>query len=56
MGPIDVIILSASVLIVGGVVAWSIIRKKQGKPLGCNCSSCDGCCGCSFKKEETTQK
>ncbi len=46
MKPIDVIILVVAVLIVGGVIALSVIRKKQGKSVGCDCSSCSGNCSC----------
>ena len=51
MEPIDIIILIAAVLIVGGVIAWQIIRKKKGKVGCCDCSSCDGCCSCKAKEE-----
>ena len=45
MEPIDVIILVTAVLTVAGVIALSIIRKKQGKSIGCDCSSCSSCAG-----------
>ncbi len=45
MKPIDVFILIIAVSIVVGVIAWSIIRKKRGKSVGCDCSSCKGNCG-----------
>jgi hypothetical protein len=56
MEPIDIIIFIAAVAIVAGVIVWSILRKKQGKPIGCDCSSCDGCCGCPAKRQETAKK
>ncbi len=44
MKPIDIIILVAALAIVGGVIALSIWRKKNGKTgCGCGCSSCEGC-------------
>lgn len=47
MEPIDVIIIVAAALFVVGVIVWSIIRKKQGKSVGCDCGSCNGNCdGC----------
>ncbi len=62
MKPIDIIILIAAIAIVGGVIAWQIIRKKQGKVGCCDCSSsascsghcggCGGCQGCSIKENE----
>ena len=45
MEPIDVIILIAAVLIVGGVIARAIVLKKRGKSIGCDCGSCSGSCG-----------
>ena len=51
MKPIDVFILIVAVAIVAGVVVLSIVRKKQGKPVGCDCSSCSGnCAQCSSAK------
>ncbi len=45
MKPIDVVIALLAVGVVVGVIVWSIIRKKQGKSLGCDCvSSCGGNC------------
>ncbi len=55
MEPIDVLILIAAVSVVGGVIAWAIKRKKQGKSLCLDCSSCHGNCSacqgsCSMRK------
>ncbi|MBQ2740260.1 MAG: DUF2749 domain-containing protein [Clostridia bacterium] len=62
MQPIDIIILIVAVAIVGGVIAWQIIRKKQGKGGCCEsascsacsgrCGSCGGCQSCSTKEDE----
>ena len=50
--PIDVIIGAVAAAIVLGVIVWAIIRKKQGKSVTCDCSSCDGCCsGCNKTKQ-----
>ena len=40
MNPIDVVILVAAIAAVVGVIALAIVRKKQGKSIGCDCSSC----------------
>ena len=52
MKPIDIIILIAAVAIVIGVIVWQIIRKKQGKSLGCDCSSCHKNCPHRQEKQE----
>ena len=44
MSPIDVVILVFAVVAVVGVIALSIVRKKQGKSIGCDCSSCHKNC------------
>lgn len=44
MKPIDIIIIVLAALIVVGVIALSLWRKKTGKT-GCGCG-CHGCCGC----------
>ena len=57
MKPIDVIILIIAVAVVGGVIAWQIIRKKQGKSGCCDCSSCSGgCASCPSRKTEKTEE
>ena len=57
MKPIDIIILIVAVAIVGGVIALSVIRKKQGKSIGCDCASCKGnCCSCKKSEEQDAQK
>ncbi len=46
MKPIDIVIAVAAVAIVVSVIVVAIIRKKQGKSIGCDCaSSCGGKCG-----------
>ena len=50
--PIDILIGVAAAAVVVGVIVWAIIRKKQGKSITCDCSSCDGCCsGCKHTKQ-----
>lgn len=59
MEPIEIIVIIASVLIVGGVIVKSIIDKKKGKTsCGCNCSNCSKCRSCNInqnKKEDTNK-
>lgn len=44
MEPIEIIVIIASALIVGGVIIKSIINKKNGKTsCGCDCAHCKGC-------------
>ncbi len=51
MQPIEIIVIIACVLIVGGVTVASIINKKKGKnSCGCNCSCCSNCSSCKTKK------
>ncbi len=51
MGPIEIIVIIACVLIVGGVIAKSIVNKIKGKnSCGCGCD-CSTCKGCSTKKD-----
>lgn len=41
MNPIDIVIIVACALVVAGVIAGAIVRKKRGKRGGCgSCSSC----------------
>ena len=57
MKPIAVIILIIAVAVVGGVISWQIIRKKQGKSGCCDCSSCSGgCANCPSRKTEKTEE
>ena len=44
MEPIEIIVIIACVLIVGGVIVTSIINKKRGKTSCCgDCSKCKCC-------------
>ena len=53
MSPIDIVILVLAVAAVVGVVAYAVVRKKQGKSVGCDCSSCNGnCSGCPSKQKQ----
>lgn len=54
MKPIDIIILIVAVVIVGGVIALSVIRKKQGKSVGCDCASCHK--NCLHRQNQEEQK
>lgn len=60
MEPIEIIVIIACVLIVGGVIVKSIIDKKNGKTgCGCDCSKCSGCTSCKMRenqKENTIDK
>lgn len=40
MRSIEIIAIVMSVLIVGGVIAREIIKRKQGKSCSCDCSKC----------------
>ena len=52
MRPLEIVVIVACVLVVGGVVAWQVVRKKKGKGHGwCDCSSCPHCSVCAEKKE-----
>ena len=44
MNPIDIVILVFAVAAVVGVIALEIVRKKRGKSIGCDCSSCHKNC------------
>ena len=52
MNPIDIVILVSSVAAVVGVIVLAAIRKKQGKSLGCDCSSCHKNCPHRQEKQE----
>ncbi len=44
----EILIIIAACAFVVGVIAASVIRKKQGKTgCGCDCGGCSGCSGCS---------
>lgn len=44
MEPIEIVVIIACVLIVGGVIVTSIINKKRGKTSCCgDCSKCKCC-------------
>ena len=52
---IEIVVIISCVLIVGGVIASSIINKKKGKTsCGCNCSVCKNC-SCAIKKDDEKQ-
>ena len=52
---IEIIVIIACVLIVGGVILRQIVNKKKGKTsCGCDCSSCSYCSSC--KKENKTSE
>ena len=51
MGPIEIITIVLSVLVVGGVITWEIVKKKKGK--SCCGHQCQGCKhNCTHVKEE----
>ncbi len=57
MGPFEIIVVIAAVLIVVGVIGFNIYKKVTGKSMGCGCD-CSGCSACSHcqspsKKEES---
>lgn len=55
MQPIEIIVIIASVLIVGGVIIASIINKKKGKTsCGCDCAHCKGCASKTRKGNNNT--
>ena len=54
MQPIDIIILVTAIVVVGGVIALSLWRKKKGKT-GCGCG-CNGCASCPSKGDCATVK
>ena len=57
MSLIEIIVIIASVLVVGGVITMAIINKKKGKSsCGCDCSSCSSCCSCKSKNKENTSE
>ncbi len=53
MQPIEIIVIIACVLIVGGVIAKAIIDKKKGRnSCGCNCANCAKSCPHAKKQKE----
>ena len=55
MGPLEIILIIACVGIVGGVIAASIKRKKQGKcscDCGGDCAHCAACMAAMKKQKE----
>ena len=49
MGPIDILIIILAVLTVGGVVVYTIWKKKNGKGgCGCGCRGCPSAGSCSL--------
>ena len=57
MSLIEIIVIVACVLIVGGVIVTSIINKKKGKTsCGCDCAHCSGCNLKKDNKEKSTNK
>ncbi len=52
MSLIEILVIVACVLIVGSVIAVSIINKKKGKTsCGCDCANCTKCNHCKPKDE-----
>ena len=57
MQPIEIIVIIACVLIVGGVIAKAIFDKKRGKTsCGCDCSKCASCQSCKSYNKQTHTK
>ena len=58
MNPIDIVIAVLAAATVVGVIVWSIVRKKQGKSVGCDCASCAGNCkSCpSYQAEKPSEE
>ena len=51
MGPVEIIVVIAAVVIVAGVFIGWIVRKKQGKTgCDCGCSSCPHSAACHSAK------
>ncbi len=44
MSAVEIVVIVLAAAFVVGVIALSIVRKKQGKSsCGCDCSRCSGC-------------
>lgn len=53
----EIVLIAAAVVIVAGVIAWSIYCKKKGKSSCCSdCSSCPYCKGCKKTDDTETKK
>ena len=51
MGAVEIIIIAACVLIVGGVIARAVYNKKKGKS-GCGSCAASSCGGCPYSKKQ----
>ena len=50
---LDILIAALAVAVVIGVTVLAIVKKRQGKSIGCDCASCDGNCGrCKSSKPD----
>ena len=45
MKPIDIVIIAIVALLVVGITAYVVWKKKKGEKIGCGCG-CSGCNGC----------
>ncbi len=53
MKPIDYIIIGVALLVIAGVAAHLIKRKKEGKGgCGCGCKGCPSAGACQAKRED----
>lgn len=53
MKPIDIILIVGLAVVVVGVIAHLIYRKKKGiNGCGCGCKNCPSASSCGAKKEE----
>ncbi len=52
MKPIDYILIGGVVLILGGIIAHLVYRKKQGKGGCCDCKNCPSAGACQRNTEE----
>ncbi len=51
---IEILVIIACVLIVGGVIISTILNKKKGKTsCGCDCAHCSGCSKLNKKTEDS---
>ena len=51
MQPIEIVLIVASVLVVGAVMVSAIVKKAKGKSgCGCGCSGCPHASACQSKK------
>ncbi len=60
MGPLEIILIVAAVLVVGLVIGIAIWKKATGRKSDCgcggNCSCCGGSCGTEKKKPRGKKK